>query len=338
MINIKRSPLNPIIRPGTHPWRQVASFNPGVICENGHFFLYERAAASLRPLTCSVGLWESLDGESFSLKVDHPILTPADLKLPNGTIEDPRVVKIDQHYYMTFAYRPYTFNCFPTGYRIPDYTALVGTIDGPENNTMSGIAVSDDLVHFTYVSTINPSQHCDDRDVILFPGKIKGRFAILERPKDFVDKKSGLDKPSIWIAYSDDLKSWTKPTLIATPRYAWEGSKIGAGAPPIKTEMGWLLIYHAVDDADTYRVGAMLLDLENPSKVLYRTKTFLMEPTEYYEKYGLIIPNVIFPTGAVIHNGLLHIYYGCCDTAIGLATVPIKELLNYLIKEGEHFE
>ena len=100
--------------------------------------------------------------------------------------------------------------------------------------------------------------------------------------------------------------------------------------PPIRTSKGWLTLYHGVDKDNVYRAGAMLLDLEKPEKVIARAKSPILEPQEYYEKFGLFIPNVVFPTGNVVKDGLLHIYYGCCDTAISLATVPLDELVDFV--------
>jgi len=107
--------------------------------------------------------------------------------------------------------------------------------------------------------------------------------------------------------------------------------------PPIKTEHGWLALHHGVDieDAATkrvvYRLGAMMLDLDNPAKVLRRPKDFLMEPEAYYEKFGLYIPYTIFPSGVVVRDDVLSLYYGVCDTAIALATVSLSEVVDWVM-------
>ena len=197
--------------------------------------------------------------------------------------------------------------------------------------TRSGIAVSKDGINFKQLCYTTPPE-IDDRDNALFPEKINGRFAILRRPMQYVGKDYGTDIPGIWISYSEDLIEWSKPELVAVAEnFEWEGTKIGAAATPLRTEKGWLVLYHGVDEKSIYRVGAMLLDLENPAKVLGRTKTYIMEPEEHYEKFGLVLPNVIFPTANIIKDELLYIYYGCCDTCIGLARVQVKELLNFIL-------
>jgi predicted GH43/DUF377 family glycosyl hydrolase len=142
------------------------------------------------------------------------------------------------------------------------------------------------------------------------------------------------------ISFSDDLKNWSPPEIVATPRFRWEDNRIGGSAPPIRTDAGWLVLYHGVETRDRavnrvcYRMGAMLLDLTDPRKVLGRCSRFIMEPEEYYEKHGAFIPNVIFPTAAVVVGRELYIYYGVCDTAIALATVPLDELADYVASHG----
>ena len=111
-----------------------------------------------------------------------------------------------------------------------------------------------------------------------------------------------------------------------------ETKRIGGGTPPIKTDKGWFMLYHGVDDKGIYRVGAVLLDLNNPSKIIARTKNFLMEPDCDFELQG-IYEGCVFPTGTVVKDGTLYIYYGCADQYIGLATCNFNEIINYLDKE-----
>ncbi|HPD13519.1 MAG TPA: glycosidase [Planctomycetota bacterium] len=336
-----RCPANPIVTPGLFPWRMATVFNPGVLYEDGRFFLYERAAGSLRPFICSIGLLESADGVRFRHASDQPVFTPEMAGSRHGSVQDPRVVKLGDTYYMTYAFRPYAWHCYPTGLGVPEshQPEIAGVRFTPEENqTRSGIAVSRDRVHWEHLAWATPPE-LDDRDVILFPEKIGGRFAILRRPLRFVgtDTGHGGDLPAIRISFSDDLLSWTPPEVIALPEQAWEGNRIGGSTPPIRTEAGWLVLYHGVEDLYPttrrvcYRVGAMLLDLADPRRVLARTRRPLMEPEAYYEKFGLYIPNVIFPTGNVVKDGLLWLYYGVCDTAIALATVPLDELVEHLL-------
>ena len=351
-----RCPENPIVVPGRYPWRMSNTFNPGVLYEDGKFYMYERAAGGLRPFHCYIGMLESEDGIHFRHVSDQPVFTPEMAGSPYGSVQDPRVVKIEDTYYMTYAFRPYAWNSYPTGLGVPESSEaeFPGFTGGSaENQTRSGIAVSKDRVHWAHLAWATPKE-IDDRDVILFPDKIGGRYWLLRRPLQFVNPDhsqiQSLDAPGIWITSSDDLKSWDEPQLLITPEQWWEGvppegtsqegrsaGRIGGSTPPIKTEAGWLVIYHGVEPVYPptkrviYRLGAMLLDLENPTQVLARTRDFIMEPNAYYERFGLYIPDVIFATGSVVVDGLLYLYYGVCDTAIAVATVPLAVLVEYVI-------
>jgi len=330
----KRCEANPIVEPGLYDWRAVSTFNPGVIHDGDRYLLYERAAGGLRPFQTSIGLMQSGDGVAFTHVTDQPVFTGDMLGYPDGSVEDARVVKINDKFYMCYALQPYAFDCWPTGRGVPNYY--------PENYpqwqqndlagmmTQSGIAVSDDGVTWEQLCYTTPRE-IDDRDNALFPEKIGGKFALLRRPMEYVGPDYGTDRPGIWLSYSDDLMTWSDPTLVAVAENEqWEGTKIGAAATPLRTDDGWLVLYHGVDGRSIYRVGALMLDLDDPSKVVGRTPSWIMEPTEYYEKVGLVIPNVIFPTANLIVDDKLWIYYGCCDTCIGLATAPLQQVLDTL--------
>lgn len=336
MLQIKRCPENPIVVPGKYDWRKVTVFNPGVVYENGKFLLYERTAGRLRPFKCYIGLMESEDGIHFRHVTEKPVLSPEMLGFPFGSVQDPRVVKLDGLYYMTYALRPCSFGYSPTGVGVPESVKPVypEEWEKPENYlTRSGIAVSEDGVHFRQLAYTTPLD-INDRDNILFPEKINGKYALLRRPEEYIGDKYGTARPGMWISYSEDLIRWEEPRLIAVPEQEWEWKKIGGATPPIRTERGWLTLYHGVDRENVYRAGAMLLALDNPEKVLARTRQPILEPVEYYERFGLFIPNVVFPTGNIVKDGLLYIYYGCCDTAIGLATVGLNELLDHIEAGG----
>ena len=332
---VTRCAENPIVVPGIYPWRAATVFNPAVLYENGKFTIIERAAGSLRPFHCYLGLLESADGIHFTHVRQEPIVTPADFGFPYGSVQDPRLVKIEGRYYLTYALRPSSYGYSPTGIGKPDEIApeYPGEWGWRENfMTRSGVMVSEDLVHFRQVAYTTPFE-INDRDNILFPEKIGGRFALLRRPEEWIGSEYGTEKPGIWLTYSNDLETWTPPVLIATAREEWEFKKIGGSAPPVRTEAGWLTLFHGVDKDNVYRCGAMLLDLEDPSKVVARGRSFILEPREYYERFGLYIPNVVFPTAAIVKDGLLWIYYGVTDTAICLATVPLDDLVDFVLAE-----
>jgi len=337
MIELKRHPNNPIVVPGGFPWRKAATFNPGVIEANGKFYMYERAAGSLRPFRTSIGLLESDDGVDFRPVVDEPVFTAEILGFPGGSVEDARVVRFDGLYYMCYALQPYAFDCWPSGTGLPTYYPEhypEWEANGVEPMmTRSGIAVSEDGIRFKQLCYTTPAD-IDDRDNALFPEKIGGRYALLRRPMQYVGEKYGTKTPGMWISYSDDLLIWSDPALVAVAENPeWEGTKIGAAATPVRTDRGWLVLYHGVDKDSIYRVGALMLDLEDPAKVVARTRKPIMEPEAFYEKCGLVLPNVVFPTANLVVGDLLYIYYGCCDTSIGLATVPLGELVDYVFSD-----
>jgi predicted GH43/DUF377 family glycosyl hydrolase len=340
-----RCPENPIVVPGHYDWRMATVFNPGVIYDEGRFYMYERTAGGLRPFHCYIGMLESDDGIHFSHVTDQPVFTPEMTGSKYGSVQDPRVVKIDGLYYMTYAFRPYAWSCNPTGVGVPvSHEELFPGFSGDstENQTRSGIAISDDRVHWEHHCWATPKE-IDDRDVILFPEKIQGKFWLLRRPLKFVNPDhsaiQAIDEPGIWITSSEDLETWADPQVLINPAHKWEGGRIGGASPPIKTEVGWLVFYHGVEEIYpptrrvVYRLGAMMLDLDDPTQVLARTRDFIMEPKMYYERFGLFIPNVIFPTASPVKDGVIYLYYGVCDTAIALATAPLDAVVAHVLQQ-----
>ncbi len=332
-MQLQRHPENPIVRPGQHPWRRVATFNPGaVLGADGTVYMLERACSSLAPLYSHVGLLASSDGVHFELVRDEPVFTATQLGTPYGTVEDPRVVAIDGAYLMTYVHRNYASSCHPNGVGVPGYTEASFVPSDDPNLYRSGLARSDDLIAWEDLGPVTPPE-VDDRDCVLFPERIGGRYAMLRRPQHYTGAQyGGLDHPSIWITDSADLREWSEPRLVATVEQDWEGVKIGAGATPLATAEGFLLIYHGVDAAANYRTGVMLLDSEDPSRVIARCPHPIFAPETYYETTGLIIPRVVFPSANVVKDGTVYIYYGACDSCICLATVPLDELLAAVLQ------
>ncbi len=165
-----------------------------------------------------------------------------------------------------------------------------------------------------------PFPMVDNKHACLFPEKIKNRWVMYHRIP-----------PHIWIAYSNDLISWGDAGIVLSPRRGWEYFKVGGGAPPIKTEEGWLIIYHAVDREWNYRLGAALADLERPHRIIKRGRKPILEPQEIYEVEG-DVPNAIFTCGAVLKEDKLFLYYSGADTVMCVATVNLHELLRTLNK------
>jgi predicted GH43/DUF377 family glycosyl hydrolase len=273
-IELNRYGLNPILRPKIeNKWESKLVFNPAVIYHNGLFHLLYRAVGVDN--ISRIGYAVSSDGFNF-FRFDKPVFSPEGKLEANGC-EDPRIVRLNDKFYMT--YTAYS----QVGVRV----ALAST-----KNFISwerfGVIILKDI---------------DNKDAVLFPEKINNKYVMFHRRMD--------EKPlSIWIAYSNDLINWKGHEKVMAPMPGnWDSVTIGAGCPPLKTEKGWLLIYHGVDEESTYRLGMALFDLKEPSKLLYRYPEPILEPKEDYELRGEV-PEVVFGCGACEINGTYFIYYG----------------------------
>jgi predicted GH43/DUF377 family glycosyl hydrolase len=323
---------NPILSPNAHKWENLVTTNPTAWydADSGEVKLIYRAAGDDEEHYIHLGLATSRNGYDFTRSGNKPLLSPG-VDAPVGGLEDPRIVKMDGLYYLTFAFRPFA----PGKYWIPvdkrKYNPPKLSAGWPrflrENLSGTGLFISPDLAKWTYAGMLTNPEF-DDRDVIIFPEKIKGKYATLHRPMEWCGKKYGADYPAIWIAFSDDLLGWKDIKLLAKGGYDWE-QKIGGSTPPIKTPRGWLVLYHAVGKDKFYRIGAMLLDLENPLRILHRSPDWLLEPEEDYETNGFY-KGVVFPCGNVVIGEKLFVYYGGADKYVGLATCNLNELLDYL--------
>jgi predicted GH43/DUF377 family glycosyl hydrolase len=173
----------------------------------------------------------------------------------------------------------------------------------------------------------------ENKNGALFPRRVAGEFVLLHRPVSSFGGGSG-----IWLSRSPDLRSWGPPVLVLPAREGgwWDSVRLGAGPPPIETASGWLLLYHGVRQTVSgalYRMGAVLLDLDDPALVLARSPDWLLGPVTDYERVG-DVPGVVFPCGLVSPPGSdeLRVYYGAADTCIGLASASLAQLLGYLAR------
>ena len=198
-----------------------------------------------------------------------------------------------------------------------------------------GVAYTFDFRKFVQLE--NAFLPCN-RNGVLFPRKINGMYTMLSRPSDNGHTPFG----DIFISQSPDLEFWGRHRHVMSPERgdysAWQSTKVGPGPVPIETDEGWLLIYHGVIttcNGFNYRMGAALLDLEKPWKVLRRTRDYILGPQEYYECVG-DVPNVVFPCAALSDaaTGRITVYYGCADTVTGMAFTTVDELLGYLKEHG----
>jgi len=237
------------------------------------------------------------DGIHFSEPESVPTRLLGHGILENFGIEDCRVAEIDGTFYLTYT----EVSRHGVG------VGLMHTVDW-QQMTRSGM--------------ILPPHN---KDCALFPGKINGKYYCLHRP-------SGVDIGGnfIWLASSEDLVHWGDHRCILTTRQGqWDGTRVGAGASPIRTDAGWLVIYHGANDHHRYCLGACLLDLNDPSQVLARAEEPIMEPNFQYEQQGFF-GNVVFTNGHVLKGDKLSIYYGASDTVICGADFSISHILSFL--------
>ena len=335
-MKLRKSDKNPILTPNPkNDWESLITCNPGVVYDNGKFYLLYRAAGNDERHVIRFGLAISKDGVNFQRVSDHYAFGPSQDGYDSGCVEDPRIVKFDNDFYITYAYRPYA----PGQYWKFAHDVVLLPECGEhapqaikQNLGNTALAVTSDFVTYKRLGRLT-SPLLDDRDVILFPNQVNGQYVMLHRPKQYVGGNYGVKYPSIWIKFSDDLLDWeTKEShlLMTGKEGTWE-EKIGGSTPPILTDDGWLMLYHGVENGGCgyYRVGAALLDANNPLRVISRTPQPILEPEYEYETKGLY-NGCVFPTGNVVVDGVLYVYYGAADMYIGLATCPLNELLDYL--------
>ncbi|MFZ5941225.1 MAG: glycosidase [Bacteroidota bacterium] len=338
-MTLKKYDKNPVLSPNSqNNWENLVVCNPGVWYDDGTFYMLYRAAGDDTDHVIRFGLATSKDGFNFTRSSARPAFGPSVEGPDSGCVEDPRIVRFDDYYYVTYAFRPYP----PGQYWKFGHDEVLTPDTGSEapsflkNNTAnSALAITKDFKNWQRLGRITQA-NLDDRDVILFPEKINNKFVMLHRPKEWIGEAYGPKHPAIWIRSSDDLLVWEEPSriLIEGIEGTWE-EKVGGSTPPLRTDRGWLMLYHGVENGGRgyYRVGAALLDLEDPGKVIGRTRNFIMEPEFDYELEGFY-KGCVFPTGNVILNGILYVYYGAADKYVGVATCPVDELLEEILKNS----
>ena len=335
-MKLQRYERNPILSPNpANPWESLVTTNPGAwYDEDDHEVkLLYRAAGHDPQHVIRFGLAVSRDGSDFERVGDEPAFGPSQDGFDAGCVEDARIVKMGGWYYITYAAR-----VFPPGqYWLGEKRACHPPECPPEfpwiireNQTCTGLALTRDFRTYIRAGRLTDPA-CDDRDVILFPEKIGGKFALLHRPMGWVGEHYGTEHPAMWISFSDDLLTWGESRLLARAEADWE-RKIGGNTPPIRTDHGWLTIYHGVGPDHYYRLGAFLLDLDELWRVTHRTRDWLLQPEADYETRGCYAGGgVVFPCGKAVIGDTLFVYYGGADKYVALATCPLRELLDCLL-------
>lgn len=296
---IWRYEKNPIIPRDLIP-SSNSIFNSAVVPFNGEFAGVFRCDDRRRNQQLHSG--RSKDGITWEIENEPISFICDDPEIGNFIYGyDPRVCWIEDRYYVTWC------NCY----------------HGPT----IGIGYTYDFKEFYQLeNAFLPF----NRNGVLFPRKIKGKYAMLSRPSDNRHTPFG----DIFYSESPDICYWGKHRHVMSPTNGWQSTKIGAGPTPIETIEGWLLIYHGVltsCNGFVYSMGAALLDIDEPWKVLYRTEPYLLSPQKLYEYVG-DTPNVVFPSAALYDalTGRIAIYYGGADTVTCLAFTQVDELINFI--------
>lgn len=333
-----------VLEKSGRPFEQEGVLNPAVLQEGLNIHLFYRAVGEGNFST--IGYCRLNGPLQVVERREIPLLIPAEAYESQG-IEDPRMVKIDGTYYLTY-----------TGY------------DGV--NALGCLALSADLRHFERKGVVVPQiRHDDfrrlaqakgdalehyfkthrqeemyrkktegitplvwDKNLVFYPRRIGGQFAFLHRIRPgiqlvMVDKLSDLTE-EFWEDYFRDFQA----NILMDPVYKHEASYMGGGCPPIETSAGWLLIYHSAYDTEEgyrYVACAALFDLENPRKEIARLPFPLFSPELRYELSGTV-NNVCFPTGTALVDGRLYVYYGAADERIACASVTLKDLVQELLR------
>jgi predicted GH43/DUF377 family glycosyl hydrolase len=324
---IKKHKNNPIISPRPdRPWESRATFNSAAIYEDGKVHFLYRALGD-KDLSV-LGYASSVDGVTIDERSEEPAYIPREpFETPGGNafnsfaehfasgggyggIEDPRITRIDEKIYLT-------------------YVAFDGA--SHPRAAVSSIGI-EDFLKKQWNKWAKPklisAPGMINKSAVILPKKVNGKYVVFHRIY-----------PNILVDYLDDLefKDYLKGDYFIPPRKNyWDSKKVGAGAPPLETKDGWLMIYQSVgyQDPHRYKIGAMMLDKNNPEKVLYRTNAPIIEPDEPYENEGFK-SGVVYPCGAVIMNGNLNVYYGGADTVVCAATTNLDEFLDEMKNHQE---
>jgi len=351
-VNVLRSPENPIVTPdmvlASRPEMEVVGvFNAAVTRFNGETLLLLRVSEAPRKLTAGVISAPIYNAESRRVEIKRWMETAEGLDA-----SDPRLVIAEGTTWLTSmshlriarstdgihfevdgtpAFSPGTqyeaFGIEDPRITILDDTYWINYTAVSQHGIATALASTKDFKTFERHGVIFPPPN---RDVTIFPEKIGGRYVALHRPMP-----EGLGQPSIWVASSPDLMAWGNHQMVAAARPGmWDDVKVGGGAVPFRVHTGkrdaWLAIYHGVTDSPpTYALGALLLDLHDPSRVIGRSRDPILKPEAKYEREGFF-GDVVFTCGLLVEGDLVRIYYGAADAVMAVADLSLAEILSGL--------
>jgi beta-1,4-mannooligosaccharide/beta-1,4-mannosyl-N-acetylglucosamine phosphorylase len=324
---LTRHTANPILSPHDLPYPGSLVFNPGVVRFGDRYVMvfrvdhgYDPGRAGHKFHDIGLGIAFSDDGVTWEVSPNRALeqLKQGDDLWPY----DPRLTVLEDRYYLTF--------CLDT-----------------RRGMRAGIAVTDDFETFEVLSLSLP----DLRNVVLFPERVNGKYLRLERPFPIYLRRTwgDIDRFDMWISESPDLVHWGNSRLfLRVEDVPFATDKIGAGAPPLLADAGWVVLFHAVDSdrdrvfggwegtwAMRYTAGAMLLDRDDPRRIIGLTREPILVPEEDYEISDGFRPGVVFPTGLIADpDGTVKVYYGAADTVIGLATCRLDALVDACLPLG----
>ncbi len=340
---LKRSGNNPIISPDdSHDWESRKVYNPAALRENSEYHLFYRAVG--RAWISRIGYAYSFDGEKF-IRHSDPLFEPT-LKIEKKGIEDPRIVKIRNRYYLTYtAYDGLAARlCLATSLELKTWKKHGRMIPGWNLKKAKGFNLKRDPVENNLIA------HKEwIKSGAIFPELIGGKYWMI-----FGDS-------NLWLAVSDNGLKWQpvwEPFIRPRRKGYFDHIHVEMGPPPIKTEQGWLVLYHGSDRNFIYRLGYLLLDLKDPRKIIKRSKNPIFEPAEPYELIGIVdvmpgglkslerlnpqelektvqkykknglLPKVVFCCGAVLDGEDLRIYYGAADTSVCTAKARLTDIFS----------
>ncbi|ODU00048.1 MAG: glycosylase [Planctomycetes bacterium SCN 63-9] len=335
------------IPPSRDDFEVIGTFNPGVTVHNGEVLLLVRVAErprEERPGFVPLPRWEQGKGLTIDWLTEDEV-----------TQDDPRAVKVKATGRMRLTYTSYlrlvrcgdgrkvrevtNVQLWPEteleefGVEDPRITRIgdryyITYVAVSRYGVSTALASTADFQKFERMGVI----FCpENKDVVLFPEKFGDDYVALHRPVP----GTPFNRPEMWIARSIDLTDWGRHRWLHGGGSDWETGRVGAGAPPIRVEEGWLEIYHGNRRSNqpgkvgTYSAGAMLLDADDPSKILRRTREPILTPTTEFERIGFV-PNVVFPTGVVEQEGTYLLYLGAADTCCAVVELDENELMGAL--------
>jgi predicted GH43/DUF377 family glycosyl hydrolase len=306
----QRHPSNPLLTAADWPYAVNSVFNPAAAQVNGETVILARVE-DLRGIS-HLTVARSANGVDGWAIEPEPLLVAAGASTEQWGFEDARVVFVPEL----------------------DRWVITCTAYGPAGPAVF-LATTED---FTTVERHGIVRQPEDKNAALLPHRVDGKWILFHRPKT----EYGGGHGEILLSRSPDLHSWSAPEQVLQPRRGawWDSVRIGIGPPPLRTEHGWLIVYHGVKETvggSIYRVGLALTDLDEPTRLLHRLPEWILAPLAPYEREG-DVPNTVFPCGLVhdVDTGSVRLYYGAADTSICLATAELDELLAAVLAAPAH--